>query len=451
MENPKAESVLEPLHPDFQHILRMFKQRYGEEEGERIFWAWVRKMGLDPDKPYTWPQEAFRWAEPLISLYHEDENAKYYRVEALFPVTSLNRNVYLESELVLAARSLVGRPVNINHEHPLEGVEIIGAEYEDGAVECLLRVRKDAEWNGKRIIDLIDSEEIMHVSIEAVCQRGLEPDAEGNVCKGLVFTGLALLTRDALPGVPLTRILPVEKIVEAYEMETPKQTEEKPVAEEQLRRQTCTLCNRPVSDYVRLADYVVHPKCAQRFWQIAMDIFHFQEKAVPPHETPKAPEDRPWDADAAERRIREWAGGPDKDSVNWSKYRQAFAWYDAEDPENFGSYKLPHHDVIDGRLVVVWRGTAAAMAALLGARGGVDIPAADRRAVYRHLARHYRQFDKEPPEFREKTELLETENRILAEQLEQVQAKLREALEEKKTLEARLKRAKRYSRIIVRI
>jgi len=93
MENPKAESVLEPLHPDFQHILRMFKQRYGEEEGERIFWAWVRKMGLNPDKPYTWPQEAFRWAEPLISLYHEDENAKYYRVEALFPVTSLNRRI----------------------------------------------------------------------------------------------------------------------------------------------------------------------------------------------------------------------------------------------------------------------------------------------------------------------------------------------------------------------
>ena len=47
----------------------------------------------------------------------------------------------------------------------------------------------------------------------------------------------------------------------------------------------------------------------------------------------------------------------------------------------------------------VWRGVAAAMAALKGARGGVDISSADRRGVYNHLARHYREFDEEPPEF----------------------------------------------------
>ena len=41
------------------------------------------------------------------------------------------------------------------------------------------------------------------------------------------------------------------------------------------------------------------------------------------------------------------------------------------------------------------------MAALMGARGGVDIPTQDRRAVYNHLARHYRQFKREPPEFTE--------------------------------------------------
>ena len=39
------------------------------------------------------------------------------------------------------------------------------------------------------------------------------------------------------------------------------------------------------------------------------------------------------------------------------------------------------------------------MAALFGARGGVDIPSADRRPVYNHLAKHYKEFGKEPPEF----------------------------------------------------
>jgi len=64
---------------------------------------------------------------------------------------------------------------------------------------------------------------------------------------------------------------------------------------------------------------------------------------------------------------------------------------------------LPHHKA-SGQHPVVWRGVSAAMAALFGARGGVNIPDRDRRGVYNHLAKHYKQFDKEPPEFREYTE-----------------------------------------------
>jgi len=121
--------------------------------------------------------------------------------------------------------------------------------------------------------------------------------------------------------------------------------------------------------------------------------------AIPFEETVKAPEDRGWDADAAEARVRSWAGGPDKEKINWSKYRRAFAWYDRSAPEEFGSYKLPHHDIINGRLSVVWRGVAAAMQVLLGARGGVQIPESDHRGVYNHLARHYRQYEKTVPDY----------------------------------------------------
>ena len=46
------------------------------------------------------------------------------------------------------------------------------------------------------------------------------------------------------------------------------------------------------------------------------------------------------------------------------------------------------------------RGIYAAMGALLGARGGVAIPDSDKRGVYNHLAKHYAQYEVEPPEFR---------------------------------------------------
>lgn len=140
------------------------------------------------------------------------------------------------------------------------------------------------------------------------------------------------------------------------------------------------------------------------------------KSVVPFRATPKADEGKPWDKRAALARVRRWAssdGSGAKDKINWNKYRQAFAWYDSSDPENFGSYKLPHHDVMDGNLVVVWSGVRAAMAALMGARGGVQIPDSDRRGVYNHLSRHYRQFDKEPPEFKE-VEFLENPEEMMA-------------------------------------
>lgn len=59
-------------------------------------------------------------------------------------------------------------------------------------------------------------------------------------------------------------------------------------------------------------------------------------------------------------------------------------------------YKLPHHTAEGYK--TVWKGVAAAMAAVLGARGGVDVPADDRKGVYNHLAKHYEEFDKEPPD-----------------------------------------------------
>jgi hypothetical protein len=84
--------------------------------------------------------------------------------------------------------------------------------------------------------------------------------------------------------------------------------------------------------------------------------------------------------------------------VDVEDLRRIRAWFAGEGDKK-GDYKLPHHKA-DG-YATVWRGVAAAMGALLGARGGVQIPDSDKRGVYGHLAKHYAQFDKEPPEFKE--------------------------------------------------
>lgn len=112
--------------------------------------------------------------------------------------------------------------------------------------------------------------------------------------------------------------------------------------------------------------------------------------AIPPHSTAKADEGTAWDASAQVKQIEGRA-----------KLRMLHAWVkDGADPESKSSYKLPHH-LASGQ--VVWRGVAAAMSRLLQA--GTQIPDGDRRGVYRHLARHYGQFDKETPEFRTAEEI----------------------------------------------
>lgn len=107
--------------------------------------------------------------------------------------------------------------------------------------------------------------------------------------------------------------------------------------------------------------------------------------AIAPHSTAKADEGAAWDASAELKQVEGKA-----------ELRAMHAWVNDEgDADAKASYKLPHHNA-EGK--VVWRGVAAAMSRLLQA--GTQIPDADRRGVYNHLARHYGQFDKEAPEFR---------------------------------------------------
>jgi hypothetical protein len=109
---------------------------------------------------------------------------------------------------------------------------------------------------------------------------------------------------------------------------------------------------------------------------------------------PLADRDRAWDGDAAERRVRDWAGATDGPNA---KYRDAHVWYDADSKDNFTAYKLLIADVVDGRITAVPRAVMAAAAVMQGSRGGVDLPKKDIDRVKSHLAKYYAKMDEEAP------------------------------------------------------
>jgi hypothetical protein len=203
-----------PRHPDFEKIFQQFIARYGAEQGERLYYAWLNKNKYDDTKPFPKKNvaESFQWLEPTLTFYKTMGNGKLYKVHALHVGTSQNMNRYDEEELRLAARSLAERPLNLNHARysGFRGVnKVVDAEYEDGVVEAVIYV-EDPE-----IQRMIDDGEIKHVSIEAKARSA--EWADGFAIQGLVFTGLALLTSDVPPGDPLTAIMKESKVTSVTE------------------------------------------------------------------------------------------------------------------------------------------------------------------------------------------------------------------------------------------
>ena len=103
----------------------------------------------------------------------------------------------------------------------------------------------------------------------------------------------------------------------------------------------------------------------------------------------------PWDWD--------WSKDADAiiDRLGWKGLGQACLYQDHDaDPETKKAYKLPVAKMKGGKLTVFWNGVRAAMAALNGARGQMDIPENSRSKIYNKLKTLYKKFDKEIPELR---------------------------------------------------
>src|ERR1700733_8828299 len=125
--------------------------------------------------------------------------------------------------------------------------------------------------------------------------------------------------------------------------------------------------------------------------EVTMSVTAFQD-------LPLADRDREWDGTAAEQRVRRWADAQDGPNDD---YRDAHVWYDKDNKDNFGGYKLLIADVVNGKLTAVPRAVMAAGAVMQGLRGGVDLPASDIDRVKSHLAKYYAKMDDTAPWERE--------------------------------------------------
>ncbi len=213
--------------------------------GESRYANWVKFSCLDETQSYylqgaaraNKSTQSFEWANFLLQFVKEDKDALYYKVEALFPVESMNRDSppFTREEVLQAARSLTGKPSDLNHDHKkmLDGVEVVAAQFENDCVECLVRILKTSA-----LVGMIDRKEIVNVSIEGEWSHGIPGH-------GLVLTGLGWLTKETmLPGIPLTRIMPVERIAESFLA--------KKVLKEDVNQESdvfCVFCKTNPADY----------------------------------------------------------------------------------------------------------------------------------------------------------------------------------------------------------
>lgn len=148
--------------------------------------------------------------------------------------------------------------------------------------------------------------------------------------------------------------------------------------------------------------------------------------------------DATWDSSAAIGRVMQacmMSGG----EVDWAKFAKAHLWVDPEKKDQKGGYKLPIADMVDGKMQVIYKGMVAAMAALNGSRGGVNIPDGDRQSVYAQIKKYYTKFGEDAPELKSQSEFVVKVNteqlELAAGLLEQAAGKMSKEIEAYKNLD----------------
>jgi HK97 family phage prohead protease len=136
---------------------------------------------------------------------------------------------------------------------------------------------------------------------------------------------------------------------------------------------------------------------AAKEYLLAHDVKSLEEehKTVPPYKNYSLMDSGvSWEKSKAVKQIKDKTGSGDGPSAS---YKNGFMYYDPENEDNFGGYKLPYVYVEEGSFKAVPRAIFAIAAALSGARGGVNIPDADKSKIKAQINKYYKKMDKEPP------------------------------------------------------
>ena len=195
-------------------------------------------------------KESFRWFREDLKLMDRNGGKVFVKGKAIMPTISRNNRKYIEDELIRAARTLTGKPIDVNHEidlyldlknkyeeanKPLKYLgkpptpkgNVIAAEYEDGSIEYVAEINNreyaDKIVDRKSVFDNVlpaskykekwGKDPIYGVSISADYSHNDESEAVSTP-RGLIFNRLSLVEDPERPGVPGTTVNLVETVGE---------------------------------------------------------------------------------------------------------------------------------------------------------------------------------------------------------------------------------------------
>jgi len=227
-----------PRHEDFDKIYKQFIAKHGEEKGKQIYFAWLNSYDppLDDTKPMPDklpPKKKDKETEELElrpaliqmvvppGMAPIGKEARAYLAKAIHAGTTGSMSLvdlegnprfrhYTEDELLRSARTLVGKGVNLNHiYYPDPRTNFVAwAEY-DKKTHAVVSFPIVTD---EKINELYDKGEITSVSVE---YHPLSMDQiDGMMPTGIIFDGLAFLTRDILPGDPKSSVQLISDLVE---------------------------------------------------------------------------------------------------------------------------------------------------------------------------------------------------------------------------------------------
>lgn len=101
-----------------------------------------------------------------------------------------------------------------------------------------------------------------------------------------------------------------------------------------------------------------------------------------------------WDEAKARSQIRKKSESDEDPS---SDYKEGFMWFDGNNDDNYGGYKLPYVYVVNGKYEVVPRALSAIAALINSRKSRLKISESDKEKIKAKINRYYKRMNKESP------------------------------------------------------